>query len=460
MSAATPSASQSSPAQSPNNAPQDSTNTLSKPEQVLLNYLRARGHKNAEKAFLEEVEERSSDDKEKPLSTIGEQELVQALAVYAERPSKRGENHLKDSATVMKELDAMGNSANIQSLIASIPSVGAEDILAVDPTDKEEGFRELEAWVDGSLDMYRPEFRPMLFPIFCHFYLDLIQQGFKEAAQRFHSSFSGSLSPSHSSVLHHLSTLLLPAHVQNDDVAQRFKNEKYSIRMSRSGFNLLVGWLTEGFGGEALGSGDGFVGEKGKRGRDAVMRVVNNHLGFDVTSTNPTAVSPHAWEESTGLLSTLIPQASGSKISLIDPHAYNASKGELKLGPAPISEELRVETERVLREQAVLDRDPAAQYDIQFTKSVIPAGLIAPTESDLLPHPPNFKTMDIEREVSAVRDARRAIRLDPSSLNNMDLNSPQAAPYRPRALPSICAYTLHDVTEGYANYLESSVPMF
>jgi transcription initiation factor TFIID subunit 5 len=155
MSAATPSASQSSPAPSPNNASQDSTNSLSKPEQVLLNYLRARGHKNAEKAFLEEVEERSSDDKEKPLSTIGEQELVQALAVYAEKPSKPGENHLKDSATVMKELDTMGNSANIQSLIASIPSVGAEDILAVDPTDKEEGFRELEAWVDGSLDMYR-----------------------------------------------------------------------------------------------------------------------------------------------------------------------------------------------------------------------------------------------------------------------------------------------------------------
>jgi transcription initiation factor TFIID subunit 5 len=232
--------------------------------------------------------------------------------------------------------------------------------------------------------------------------------------------------------------------------------------------------LTEGFGGEALGSGDGFVGEKGKRGRDAVMRVVNNHLGFDgkpsgpfssrrlltlllVTSINPTAVSPHAWEESTGLLSTLIPQASGSKINLIDPQAFNASKGELKLGPAPISEELRVETERVLREQAVLDRDPAAQYDIQITKPVIPAGLIAPTEPDLLPHPPNFKTIDIEREVSAVRDARKRIRFDPSVLNNMDLNSPQAATYRSRALPSICAYTLHDVTEGYVSYLEISV---
>lgn len=51
--------------------------------------------------------------------------------------------------------------------------------------------------------------------------------------------------------------------------------------MSRSGFSLLVGWLTEGVGGEGTGLGDGFSGERGKRGRASVMRVVNNHLKFD-----------------------------------------------------------------------------------------------------------------------------------------------------------------------------------
>ena len=30
----------------------------------------------------------------------------------------------------------------------------------------------------------KPEFRPILFPIFCHFYLDLIQKGFKEAGEQ------------------------------------------------------------------------------------------------------------------------------------------------------------------------------------------------------------------------------------------------------------------------------------
>jgi transcription initiation factor TFIID subunit 5 len=267
----------------------------------------------------------------------------------------------------------------------------------------------------------------------------------------------------HHATLHHLSTLLLPSHVQNDDDAQRFKNEKYVVRMSRSGFSLLVGWLTEGVGGEASGAGDGFSGEKGKRGRAAIMRVVNNHLRFDgkflslssnvyelklrlVTSASATAVSPNAWEESTGLLSQLIPQTSASATP--NPHAFNASKGELKLGPAPISEELRAETERVIREQSVLDRDPNAQYDLQFLRPPAVPGVISPTESDMLPYPQSFKTVDVQREVEKVRDARKRIRLEPSALSSVDMNSVQGGAARARGLPSICAYTLHDVGEG------------
>lgn len=166
-----------------------------------------------------------------------------------------------------------------------------------------------------------------------------------------------------------------------------------------------------------------------------------------MTTSNPTAVNPTAWEESTGLLSPLIPQANGSNAKVTSPSAFNLSKGDLKLGPAPISEDLRAETERVLREQAMLERDLTGQYDTQYIRPSQP-GLLSPTEKELLPHPPTFQTVDVDREVHAVRDARKKIRLDPSSLASVDINSPQAANLRARALPSICAYTLHDVPEG------------
>ncbi|KAF5355842.1 hypothetical protein D9756_004128 [Leucocoprinus leucothites] len=451
MSTATPPASSQSPAATtPANVSQESTNVSNIADRIVLEYLRSRGHASAEKAFKEEIEASSPSDKGKQPEIIPPEDLIKSLAVFAQKSTRSTDNTLKDSSSVLSELSSLGSSPNIQSLLASIGSVGAEEILSLDPTDKQEGFRELEAWVDGSLDMYRPEFRPILFPIFCHFYLDLIQHGFKDAALRFFSTFSPSLPSSHHPTLHHLSTLLLPAHVQSDDIAQRFRNEKYIVRMSRSGFSLLLGWLTEGFGGEALGAGGGFTGEKGKRGRSAVMRVVNNHLRFDVTSTNPTAISPHAWEESTGLLSQLIPKTNGSvsTANATNASAFNALKTDLKLGPAPMSEELRTEAERVLREQAMVDRDPNVHLDLQLLRPQPFAGVTAPTETDMLPLPPAFKTLDVEREVNMIRDARKRIRLDPSALSGVDPNSPQAATLKARALPSICAYTLHDVAEG------------
>lgn len=169
-----------------------------------------------------------------------------------------------------------------------------------------------------------------------------------------------------------------------------------------------------------------------------------------MTSASTTAVSSSSWEESTGLLSSLIPKSTQatSTAAIPNPNTFNASKGELKLGTPPIPEDLRTETERVLREQAMMDRDPNAQYDIHYSRPPAVPGVISPTEADMLPHPPSFKTIDVQREVEKVRDARKRIRFEPSTLTSADLSSAQGAAARARALPSICAYTLHDVGEG------------
>lgn len=163
MSAATPAASTPdgvSPA-APNPPPAEgSSSNVTDLDRMVLEYLRSRGHKDPEKV-LEEIEKVSSpDDKGKQpetssLHAISQEELVKQLAIFVQKPANPDENALKDSSSVLQELSTMGNPQNIQNLISSIGSVGAEEILSLDPTDKHEGFRELEAWVDGSLDMYR-----------------------------------------------------------------------------------------------------------------------------------------------------------------------------------------------------------------------------------------------------------------------------------------------------------------
>lgn len=155
MSAVTPTASSQSPAATSPNQTQDTTSNIPPADRIVIEYLRARGHTQAAKSLLEELEAASPDDGAKSSESLNAEDLIKALAVFAQKPTRPGENIFKDSSNVLQELTAMGNPVNIQSLIASIGAVGAEELLTLDPTDKHEGFRELEAWVDGSLDMYR-----------------------------------------------------------------------------------------------------------------------------------------------------------------------------------------------------------------------------------------------------------------------------------------------------------------
>lgn len=169
-----------------------------------------------------------------------------------------------------------------------------------------------------------------------------------------------------------------------------------------------------------------------------------------VTPASTTSVQPFAWEESTGLISSLVPQSGGSTAgaankTVSDAAAFNASKGELKLGPVPLDDGLRAEADRLL----IRDMTPQEIFTLRTTAA---AGVTSPSVSDLPPHPPLFRTIDIKREVEKVRDARKRIRLEPSTLAlEKDSSGTLVAAARARALPSICAYTLHDVGDGWVS---------
>lgn len=95
--------------------------------------------------------------------------------------------------------------------------------------------------------------------------------------RRFYQYFS----VNHRVILERLSALTMPLHVAQSDLARRYREEKYVVRLSKSGKDLLLGWLTDGVGGEDMGSGAGIMGgERAKSGRDQVLKVINNCLEF------------------------------------------------------------------------------------------------------------------------------------------------------------------------------------
>lgn len=98
-------------------------------------------------------------------------------------------------------------------------------------------------------------------------------------AEGFFNHFFNYFSLNHRVVLEQLHTVTAPHHVHLQELARRFRSEKYVVRMSKSGKELLLGWLMDGTGGEPMGAGLGMGGEEySKKGRVAVMSVLNNRM--------------------------------------------------------------------------------------------------------------------------------------------------------------------------------------
>ena len=92
-------------------------------------------------------------------TAVGQEEIIflsHTQPVWTPKKDKPGENALSDPKISMQSLNSGGlTTPSVTSLIETINPGGADEILSLDPTDKHEGFRDLETWVEGSLDMYR-----------------------------------------------------------------------------------------------------------------------------------------------------------------------------------------------------------------------------------------------------------------------------------------------------------------
>ena len=135
-------------------------------DKIVVDYLRSRGHESAATALGQAL----GGDGASTSTTLSAEELLKKMAVFA--ASGTGENSYKSTANILQELVASGTSSNIKSLIMNMGDGGAEDALSLDPGDKQEGFRDLEAWVEGSLDMYRVRtagINNVFLYLFCHY---------------------------------------------------------------------------------------------------------------------------------------------------------------------------------------------------------------------------------------------------------------------------------------------------
>ncbi|KAG9289837.1 hypothetical protein G9A89_015417 [Geosiphon pyriformis] len=271
-------------------------------------------------------------------------------------------------------------------------------------------------WVENSLDAFRLELRAVLFPMFVHVYLDLIVKDCKEQATSFFEAYKSDHLEFHSSQIQRLSVLSQPQHVQENEIAQNFRNNKYNLRLSSTVYGLIINFLQE-------------------NKMMLLLRIVNQYLNIKVITSHHLNMSFPELDQANGI--------TGHTMHEID--LFNQKK--VFLGARPMNPLFRDELEQVLKEEdSPLNSIYANKFDEpipspsllhEFHRKASREESFEGSDRGEIPLPPHAdntaysKGVDVQAEIAALIDIRNRVTLDPTT-----------------TLPSICFYTFHNTYDS------------
>jgi len=105
------------------------------------------------------------------------------------------------------------------------------------------GYEQFRSFVDDSLEVYRPEFTRLLWPLFVYSVLRLADDYYDKGAGTFFKQFSSAFSTTHPDDVRALSTVNQPSHVETSPTAQVYLRNKYKVTLTNTAQTLLYQFL-------------------------------------------------------------------------------------------------------------------------------------------------------------------------------------------------------------------------
>lgn len=186
-----------------------------KADHIVLDYLRKRGYKQAEEAFLA---------------------------------------HHLPSKTPPAPVDIALNEAEVDDDLRNVIMMLSkpQDMANIDVRRYEESYKEFRDWVDGSLDIYKAELHSVLYPFLVHSFLEMVRREHwreaREFLQRCSAEFkdhSGDGGSSRRQEIISLSGISSAQHLEENEVAKLFRSNRYEIHLTNYAFSLIVSFLVD-----------------------------------------------------------------------------------------------------------------------------------------------------------------------------------------------------------------------
>ncbi|WWD16408.1 hypothetical protein CI109_100834 [Kwoniella shandongensis] len=421
-----------------------------------------------------------------PLESNVKRNIPQAQAISASTMSDRITPEFEAQARyIIEQLQkkveasaAQGGDGDGDDGMKDLKDASGNQESLLDSSDRVEGYSRFRRWVDDGLDMWKPELDNLSFPLFVHTFIELIQFGFLKTAQDFFEKHQAHHQLVHPQEISALASVSTKNHVIANPFCQRILADKYVVPLSRNSNDLLLQWLSGAGLDEEWEAG---LHSSAGRAKEAVKGIIFSSITITVTNAS-TPLDKITIASKSGLIGSALPSA-------MPIEAFNTATS-LKLGPPPMTDKLKEQVARTLQDEAAAA--PNGTTSPQKSGSALPNGqpnghdangdidmtspsqdgpvenqetparaspvvrevklepdedrdpdLVSPEESET--HPPIpavFRIPDLKREVEAIRDKRKMIRLGPGALEGKAGSSSSAV------LPSVVAFTLFDHGEN------------
>ncbi|KAF3901671.1 Xenin [Orbilia brochopaga] len=336
---------------------------------------------------------------------------------------------------VIEYLSKKGYTKTEAMLRAEMASIDSDGKPIRSKDDKyarfDKAYVRLHSFVDNSLDLYKPELRRVLFPVFVHIFLSLMQAGLAVEAKRFFDTNVQEFQTKHSVDISDLSSITAQIHVDENKTARIYTENKYHVTLTGTSHHLLMSHLTEHE--DPLG--------------DPVVKILNTNVLLYRQERQPTfgfSGDDDMLGDNEGIPGNVHKDAANQK-----------DLPAVKLGLMPMDKDLIADVEYEL---GLEDGKEKERRDTELGSAAGPSFLetfqrhIKREESedtpmrDDIPLPP-YKQIDIDAEIKNVREYRDRFRL--TAISAQAKNQPGAeGPAMSGSLPSVLTYTFQNTCDN------------
>lgn len=108
----------------------------------------------------------------------------------------------------------------------------------------EDSFLKLKLWIEDSLDLFKNDLLPLLYPVYLHIYFDFIAKDEIELAKNFFSAYKENFTDK-AEEMRVFESINSPQHMHENALVHGFRTNKYFITMGRYAYDLLINFLEE-----------------------------------------------------------------------------------------------------------------------------------------------------------------------------------------------------------------------